>query len=277
MSARLDVIDRFSTIGPVAGPIAKRRVAIDPRQITIDFAALSALAEPEPPAAAPSPSVEERIAALLSPRVGACDVVWTDNRRTVLSSLRQPDRMIVRMHRIFASAPDELVEAMGRYLASGDRRASSAISRFIDAHRGSITGAREPRTLEARGATHDLASLFDELHGEHFAGQCSGVGITWGRRGHSARSRRRSIRLGTYSHDERVIRVHPTLDQAWVPRFFVRFIVFHEMLHHVEPARVTDARTEFHTPSFRARERAYPEYERSIAWERANLGRLLRT
>jgi hypothetical protein len=39
---------------------------------------------------------------------------------------------------------------------------------------------------------------------------------------------------------------------------------------------VTEARTEFHTPSFRARERAYPEYERSIAWERANLGRLLR-
>ena len=89
--------------------------------------------------------------------------------------------------------------------------------------------------------------------------------------------RRRSIRLGTYSFDERLIRVHPKLDEAWVPHFFVRFIVFHEMLHHVEPARETRSRTEFHTPAFRARERAYPEYERSIAWERANLRQLLRS
>jgi hypothetical protein len=267
----------------VAGSsVAKRRVTIDPRQTAIDFTAIAALPdveieiEPEIVAAPPRVAPETRIAALLTPRVGACEVVWTENRRTVLSSLRQPDRMIVRMHRIFSSAPDDLVDAMGRYLASGDRRASSAISRFIDANRGAIATKRAPRVLEARGTAHDLRAIFDALEGEHFAGQFSGVGITWGRHGHSPRSRRRSIRLGTYSHDERVIRVHPTLDQPWVPDFFVRFIVFHEMLHHVEPARETKSRTEFHTPSFRARERAYAEYERSIAWERANLGRLLR-
>ncbi len=253
--------------------VAKRRVSIDPRQIAIDFDAVLALPEPEPtPVVVPA---EDRVVMILTPRVGACHVVWTDNRRTVLSSLRQQGRMVVRIHRIFAAAPDDLVDAIGRYLVNGDRQASTAISRFVDANRHGIAKAA-PRNLEARGETHDLAGIFEELEREHFVGQFAGVGITWGRHGHSPRRRRRSIRLGTYSHDERVIRVHPSLDQAWVPRFFIRFIVFHEMLHHVEPARVTEARTEFHTPAFRAREKAYPEYERSIAWEKANLGRLLR-
>ncbi len=255
--------------------IAKRRVSIDPRQTAIDFDALDAL--PEPRATEVHALPEERIVLLLTPRVGACEVVWTENRRTVLSSLRQRERMVVRLHRVFGGAPDDLIDAVGRYLANGDRRASAAISRYVDANRRSISERSSPRSLEARGDTHDLTSIFDELERDEFAGLVSGVGITWGRRGHSPRRRRRSIRLGTYSHDERVIRVHPNLDQGWVPRFFVRFIVFHEMLHHVEPARVTETRTEFHTPSFRAKERAYPEYERSIAWERANLGRLLRT
>lgn len=284
----------------MAGPIAKRRISIDPRQIAIDFDALAsealavataaeAVASEElllglaavasVPAEPRARSIDAagRVAARLAPALGLCEVVFTDNRRTVLSTSREPGRLVVRMHRIFEAAGDDMLEAVGRYLAVGDRRASAAISRFVDENRAAIAATRRPRTLEARGSTHDLRTIFGELEQDHFAGVVDGVGITWGRRGTQTRRRQRTIRLGTYSHDERVIRVHPTLDQGWVPRFFVRFIVFHEMLHHVEPPRVTPHRTEFHTPAFRARERAYPEYERSIAWERANLGRLLRS
>ncbi len=261
----------------MAGSIAKRRISVDPRQIAIDFDAAAAPApEPAPAFAPPSPAPETRIVLRLSPTLGPCDVVWTGNRRTVLSSVRGAATTTVRMHRIFEAATDELLDAVALYLKTGDRRASWAITQYIDARRADITRAQPPRVLDARGEAHDLGSIFAEVERDHFPGAVGGVGITWGRGATSGARRRRSIRLGTYSHDERVIRVHPHLDQSWVPRFFVRFIVFHEMLHHVEPPRVTAARTEFHTPSFRARERAYPEYARSIAWEKANLGRLLR-
>jgi hypothetical protein len=183
--------------------------------------------------------------------------------------------MVVRIHRIFAAAPDDLVDAIGRYLVNGDRQASTAISRFVDANRHGIAKAA-PRNLEARGETHDLAGIFEELEREHFVGQFAGVGITWGRHGHSPRRRRRSIRLGTYSHDERVIRVHPSLDQAWVPRFFIRFIVFHEMLHHVIPAPVEGRRRVLHPRAFVEREQLFRDFERSLAWEKAHIHRLLR-
>ncbi len=87
---------------------------------------------------------------------------------------------------------------------------------------------------------------------------------------------RRAIKLGTYSAIERLIRIHPVLDQAWVPRYFVSFVIYHEMLHHVMPATIVGGRRLLHPPLFLARERLFRDFERAIAWERAHLHRLLR-
>ncbi len=231
----------------------------------------------EGPAASAALTGTSRVERSLEAALGASRVVWTANRRTVLSSRRVEAGLVVRLHRVFATASDEVLDALGRYLKTGERRASSAISRFVDESRDQIAGAERTRarSLVSRGAVHDLAGLFDELAADHFPGLMAGVQITWGRSSPSRR-RRRSIRLGTYSKDELLIRVHPALDQEWVPRFFVRFIVFHEMLHHVEPAREGQGRTEFHTKAFRARERAFHDHDRALAWERTHLSRLLR-
>jgi hypothetical protein len=108
--------------------------------------------------------------------------------------------------------------------------------------------------------------------------------ITWGK--HSTRRRRdvagrkaarSTIKLGSYSGVERLIRIHPSLDRKWVPRYFVAYIVYHEMLHHVIPASRGLGRTLLHPPEFLAREREFRHYERAIAWERRYIGRLLRS
>ena len=62
-----------------------------------------------------------------------------------------------------------------------------------------------------------------------------------------------------------------------MPRFFVEFVVFHELLHHVVPARRAGERLEYHTPEFRRRERAHPDYRRAVRWETENLEALLRS
>lgn len=276
---------------------ARRVRRIDARQLAMDFDAAASLPEPlpllrlvdatpeigaptTPPAADPARhlAAASRVELHLEAALGASRVVWTQNRRTVLSSRRVEAGLVVRLHRVFATASDDVLDALGRYLKTGERGASNAISRFVDASRDRIAQG-EPvrqRPLVARGAVHDLGGLFDELASEHFSGLMAGVRITWGKGATTRRRRRRSIRLGTYSKDELLIRVHPALDQDWVPRFFVRFIVFHEMLHHVEPAREGRGRTEFHTKTFRARERAFHDHDRALTWERTNLGRLLR-
>ena len=87
---------------------------------------------------------------------------------------------------------------------------------------------------------------------------------------------RRAIKLGTYSATERLIRIHPVLDKPWVPRYFVCFVIYHEMLHHVMPTTVVGGRRVLHPPLFQARERFFRDFERAMAWERAHLHRLLR-
>ena len=63
-----------------------------------------------------------------------------------------------------------------------------------------------------------------------------------------------------------------------VPRWFVRFVLFHELLHAALGAeRDSAGRRLHHGPRFRAIERAHPDHERALRWERRHLGALLRS
>ena len=101
-----------------------------------------------------------------------------------------------------------------------------------------------------------------------------GARITWGPR--TARSSgRESIRLGTYTVEDALIRIHPVLDASDVPRYFVEWVVYHEMLHQVHEIPVVNGRHHFHTPAFGAHERTFEWAEASERWEKENLNRLL--
>ena len=90
----------------------------------------------------------------------------------------------------------------------------------------------------------------------------------------SARARK-SIKMGSYSIEDRLIRIHRTLDRAEVPEFFVGWIVFHEMLHQVFEARVVNGRRQFHPPEFLRAEATYERYAEARRWEREHLDMLL--
>jgi len=204
------------------------------------------------------------------------DLVVTDNRRTMISTRHRGELLEVRLHHMFLDAPDEIIEELLSYLAEGNPRASRRIGRYIEDNRHRIKERSRRVMLRTGGAHHDLAELFDEVSQTYFAGLTDDVKITWGRLPPRRRRRRRSIRLGTYTHDSQLIRIHPALDQASVPHFFVAFVVFHELLHHVVPATRTGSRIDHHPAAFKQRERAHPDYERALLWETTNLDALLR-
>lgn len=215
-------------------------------------------------------ALEARLAARLGEPVA---LTVTDNRHTMISSGRRGEYFVLRLHRMFLEADDRTIRALSRYLVRSDRRASARLDEFIEAnsHRIRKTGRRRT-SLRTQGEHHDLEQIFVELNRRWFDDVVD-VHVTWSRR--SPRKRRRSIRLGTYVGEDRLIRIHPVLDALWVPRYFVRYVLFHEMLHAVIPAPTRNGRQRFHSREFRERERAYPDYERAIEWERRNLRRLL--
>ncbi|MCA9609452.1 MAG: hypothetical protein KC619_27815 [Myxococcales bacterium] len=248
-------------------------------QLAFDFS--KKLARPVPAPPGPQPSRPPVGRARLLGRIRRAlevpaDLVVTDNRRTMISTKRRGERIEIRLHHMFLDAPDEIVEELLSYLAEGDARASRRIGRFIEENRHRIKRRSRRVLLRTEGEHHDLAEIFEEVVTEHFADAVDGTSITWGRFPPKRRRRRRSIRLGTYTHDAKLIRIHPALDQACVPRFFVAFVVFHELLHHVVPAREIGGRFDHHPPEFKRRERAHPDYGRAVRWESEHLDVLLR-
>jgi hypothetical protein len=75
--------------------------------------------------------------------------------------------------------------------------------------------------------------------------------------------------------EEALIRIHPVLDAADVPRFFVEWIVYHEMLHEIHDMPVVDGRRVYHTREFREAESRFEHYADAVLWERSNVHRLL--
>lgn len=220
----------------------------------------------------------------------------TDNRCSIISHSLKGGILHARIHHMFLDAPRRVVSALVSYLAVGDRDASQIVSHYIEVNGGRLA-RRRPRAIPlfAKGDHHDLLGLFNDLNARYFDGACHAL-ITWGKKTRrKSREPRRAIRLGSYSSLERVIRIHPALDRSWVPRYFVAYIVYHEMLHHMIPsARGTSrtasanilssrgvpdfasARRTLHPPEFLERERQFRNYERALDWERRHISRLLR-
>ena len=209
-----------------------------------------------------------------APRVA---VRVTDNVHTMLSFKRRAGYLEVRLHHMFLAAPDPVIAALARYIRGVDPTASRVLDRFIRHHRWLIRRVpahvrRKRIPIRTKGAHHDLAEIFAEL--ERTLVGAIDCEITWGS-APAVRLPRSSIKLGSYSADSRLIRIHPALDQAFVPRYFVKWIVFHEMLHHVHGISRRGGKRCVHTERFCEDERRFPAFERARAWERAHLDRLL--
>lgn len=217
----------------------------------------------------------------------------TDNRHSIISHSMRHGVLHARIHHMFLDAPTRVANALVRYVTQGDRRASILVGNYIDAN-GARLARRRARAIPlfAKGTHHDLLGLFKELNEKYFGGACHAL-ITWGRKQpRRSEGPRKAIRLGSYSHLERLIRIHPALDRQWVPRYFVAYVVYHEMLHHMIPAargtmrsgaslasasaRGQAARRVLHPAEFLEREQLFRRYDRALEWEKRHIGRLLR-
>jgi len=202
----------------------------------------------------------------------------TDNIRHMISHSTRGGLLRARIHHMFLDAPGMVQDALIRYVVRGEREASAVVNRFIEENGYRIRASQPVRSpLTTQGDTHDLLALFRILNEKYFGNAVDAL-ITWGKSGSKRLEKpRRSIKLGSYSAVERLIRVHPVLDKAWVPRYFVAYIIFHEMLHHVIPASQGSGRRMLHPPIFMVREREFRDFDRAHAWEKAHIGRLLRS
>ena len=210
----------------------------------------------------------------------------TDNRRTILSvrAGRTGNRaapLELRIHHSFTEAPEEVLQAVATFVESkrGSDQAREALTLIREHFTGHRQAARIRKlVLQPVGVALDLREVFADLNERYFEGRVA-AGITWGKSSIASRCGRRrsaSLQLGSYSYEDRLIRLHRVLDHPEVPRYVVEAVVFHEMLHADMPPEIRGGKRLFHTPEFRRRERQYRNLTRAERWIGENMPELLR-
>lgn len=203
----------------------------------------------------------------------------TNNTSNLMSVIVAPGggHVKLRLHHMFLDAPEEVRNALAHWVRHPrSRKHADCFRAFIASRDHQI---RKSQTVSARvntkGAVYDLKAIFDELNAACFNSSIQAA-ISWGK---GSSGPMRSIRFGSYYEATRLIRIHPRLDQAFVPFFVVRYIVYHEMLHaHLGVTRNKNGRRQIHPRQFKIMESSFPDYRRAVDWieNPENLHRILR-
>ncbi|OGW54370.1 MAG: hypothetical protein A2Y81_04520 [Nitrospirae bacterium RBG_13_43_8] len=194
-------------------------------------------------------------------------LVFTDNSTSLLSMRTKDDSLFLRMHWMFLSAGEEVIREMADF-AKRRKCRTPLIRKFINDHQACMRKKEQnigQLRIRAQGRFYNLREIFGGLNNEYFRDKIT-ASIIWGRG--RARKIVKKRTLGSYCGQEDMIRINPILDRKYVPKYFIRYIVYHEMLHSVLRGQRKNDRRSVHPPEFRKRERLFKDYAKAISWER---------
>jgi len=196
-------------------------------------------------------------------------LIITDNTVSMLS-IRHMKRnaMLIRLHWMFLQADNDVMSEIAAFIKNKKYKTPS-ITRFIQENRKCIRkGSGKPLTINAQGKYHNLNEIFDFLNTRYFDDRIKAV-INWGKR--RSRWYKGKRTLGSYDQSTNFIRISPLLDQRSVPKYFVEFIVYHEMIHADMDSKKDRRKNLNHTKEFKRREKLYKNYEKALLWEKKHL------
>jgi predicted metal-dependent hydrolase len=211
-------------------------------------------------------SIEDYIRKITSKPI---HLTLTSNTVSMVSIREKESTIFIRLHRMFLNADRDVLDEIGAFINS-KKRPTQKVKEFI--HRNKVCiKERNPRAVYSKphGQYYNLHDMFEVLNRAYFSNSVSSA-ITWGNK--SPRRAVKKRRLGSYQRDKDIIRINPVLDSKIVPRYFVEFIVYHEMLHAALFVESGNARQRVHSLEFKRRERLFKNYALALQWEERKYG-----
>ena len=189
----------------------------------------------------------------------------TDNSTSLISIRAKEKYVLVRLQRIFLKAGYGVINEIAEFI--NNRKVKTPLLReFVRQNLNALKkNPCKKTTVKTQGRYHNLKDIHEYVNNKYFGGGIS-CPITWGFKSSRYCVKRRT--LGSYSRHSNLIRINPLLDRKTVPRYFVAFVVYHEMLHADMDLENRNCRRSVHSREFRKRERMFEDYERAIAWEK---------
>lgn len=173
----------------------------------------------------------------------------------------------ITLHPLFLKAPKYIVEAISRYLLKKDRKALFMIRSYAEEH---AETALDTSKLKAEGNFYNLKQIFNKINDQYFNNSLN-LHITWFKK--PTYRKNRHITFGSYDRRFKLIKINKLLDSDTVPTFFIEFIVYHEMLHHICPVTFKGQRRRVHEKNFKEKEKLFAYYESAKKFKRQFHGR----
>ncbi len=195
-------------------------------------------------------------------------------RSTYVKVFRKEYGALLRYNSRLEAAPEEVLKAGGREMLHRIlRKRPLATDKVIFKQFLSelppddeiIKNARP--LLPPEGKHVNLRPVYERVVKEYFNSEVEVTDIGWSRKPVKSY-------LAHYRKDLDRITFNKALDSQKVPGFLLEYLMYHELLHVVFPARFVAGRWRKHSSDFKAREREFPEYSRARAWIKKNSSRL---
>ncbi len=183
------------------------------------------------------------------------------------------ERISFKISDYLSDAPDAVLESLSWYLlcrAIGKRCPQGKADLYLiyarsrelwESKRRLYLSRSRSLSFEPRGNARDLRDVFEYVNSCYFASRLRNPVLAW-----AAESPRR--RLGFYFQPLNLLAANRALDSDAVPRYVLEFVVFHELLHHVNAGDGRAARRVHHTLEFKKQERTFSHYEDAERWLR---------
>jgi hypothetical protein len=189
-----------------------------------------------------------------------------DNHSTMLSVKWEPDCTRVSLHRMFLTAPQNIMDELACYLRQDSPTMSNNIKAFIEdnVQKLDYSHTLKQRNLYQQGNVYNLKQIYDDINQEYFKNKLN-LSITWF--GKSNQRNRTRVTFGLYHDPLRLIKIHRLLDSPIFPDYLVDFVVYHEMLHHVCPPYVDKKGLhQIHSKEFKEKEMEFQHYGLAQKW-----------
>ncbi len=196
------------------------------------------------------------------------EITYTNNRINIISFKKQGEKVLLRIQRLFREAPLDVIYEISELIKNPGIK-TPLINEFFRRNQWRVKKrSKRVSRISPKGRFYDLRRIFEQLNREYFDGALQ-LQITWGRRQRRPAVQKRT--LGSYNYETKTIRINPLLDSPRVPRYYIEYVVYHEMLHaFLGIKRGRDGRRRVHTPEFKEMERQFRHYEKAIQWEKGN-------
>lgn len=197
------------------------------------------------------------------------DLTINENHSTFLSVQKKGRHALkLSLHKLFLHGGDPLCKAVVHFSLKKDRDALKVIRSFAHSYfaTADYSSTVDAEKLRTKGVYFDLEEIYNSINKAYFQDKLR-LKITWFKK---PRYRTFSyFTLGSYNRPLKLVRINDILDQARVPLYFIEYVVYHEMLHHICPGYTDEnGREHIHTSLFRKKEKEFLHYAQAKEWEK---------